>query len=96
MNVGGLVRLVVQEQTPGVSEEEAIRLADVESGRGMDPGSCPGLHPVVWVAGGSSDGPDWRRAVGQEVHFFFPFTFCVIHILSHEQVQTVFSLKVFR
>ena len=82
VNVGGLVRLVVQEQTPGVSEEEAIRLADVESGRGMDPGSCPGLHPVVWVAGGSSDGPDWRRAVGQEVHFFSFHFLCYSYFIS--------------
>lgn len=48
-----------------------------------------------WVAGGPLDGPDWRRAVDQEANFF-SFHFLCFHSLSHEQVQAVFSLKVFR
>lgn len=45
--MGGVVMTAVQDQTPGILEEEATRLADVESGRGTDPGSCPGLSTEV-------------------------------------------------
>lgn len=80
------VAVVVQEQALDILEAETVRLGDVETGSGKGPDGLPGLPP---------DFANRRRAAGQETKYL-PFTFYVIYVLSHEQVKTVFSFKVFR
>lgn len=81
-----MVAAVVQELALDILEEETVRLADVETGSGKGPDWRPDL---------ALDSANQSRAAGQETEYL-PCAFSVVYVSSREQVQTVFSLKVFR